>query len=256
MSLNIYIIYHKNLFEENTAEFTDEERKSLFKWVAVNESIPKEFPSWISKGSMIKEYEMRTYSPLMQMSNFYQNSVFFHLYWNKDEYVHSDYVGFAQYDMSFSADHIRKISEVLKQNTDYSIVFGAYPYPIQTAFDILSPEEWTNTLLIPYNLHYGTNHSIQDLTNIPIFLMHTFILPRHYFIYMMRFMDTWYPKLIKALNWSTRHLAGTLERAIGIYIALGILEAKFKHVIRLEGITHVDAQHTGDEMRGINPGKK
>jgi hypothetical protein len=81
--LTFFIIYHDKVFQENTAGFSPTELEA-FTWVAVNERIPKQDPEWIPKNSLLKEYEMKIHSPFYQMLNFYQNSVFFHLYWNKD----------------------------------------------------------------------------------------------------------------------------------------------------------------------------
>ena len=46
--LSIYIIYHKSTFIRNTEEFSADEIQKYFKWVAVNEKIPKVGDNWIS----------------------------------------------------------------------------------------------------------------------------------------------------------------------------------------------------------------
>jgi hypothetical protein len=54
--LNFFIIYHDQLFQENTSGFPAD--FDAFTWVAVNEKIPKPFPEW-NKTSVLKEYEMK-----------------------------------------------------------------------------------------------------------------------------------------------------------------------------------------------------
>ena len=71
-TLNLYIIFHKEVYESNTSSFTQESMKRILRWVAVNEAIPKDIPPWMPEESLIKEWEMPIHSPLYQMLNFYQ----------------------------------------------------------------------------------------------------------------------------------------------------------------------------------------
>jgi len=251
--VKLYIIYHKSLYRENTADFTVDELRKHFVWVAVNEKIPKDAVNWIPESSHIQEYKLPVFSPLLQMTNFYQNSVFFHLYWNRSM-ITSKYIGFGQYDMSFSAKSFREVEAKLRDDTADKIL-GAFPYDFRTVLDILSPAQWTEHFVAPYNKYYNMNHTLANIERTPIFLMHTFIMPTWFFIHMMGFVESVYPSILKALQWDTRHLAGTLERVLGLCIAFGIHEGKFAQIHQLEGIQHIDSQHTGDALRGILPGK-
>ena len=249
----VYIIYHTSVYRENTAGFSPDELQKYFVWVAVNEKLFKPVADWIPESAHIQEYKLPVFSPLLQMTHFYQNSVFFHLYWNKSM-IKTKYVGFGQYDMSFSAPVFRAVDADLCNDTANKCL-GAYPYNYQTILDILTPAQWTEYFVLPYNKYYNMNHTLSDIEKVPIFLMHTFIVPTWFFIHMMGFVESVYPSILKALQWDTRHLAGTLERVLGLCIAFGIHEGKFSQVIQLEGIQHIDAQHAGDVLRGIAPGK-
>jgi hypothetical protein len=246
--LNFFIIYHDRVFKENTSGFTEKELES-FTWVAVNEKIPKEFPDWIPKNSLLKEYEMKIHNPLYQMTNFYQNSVFFHLYWNK-ELLQSKYIGFGQYDMSFNADEMRAIVKAIENDTADKII-PVFMYP----FDGLCNREqmplWEELFVKPYNSYYGTSHELKSVEGLPLCLLHTFIMPTWFFLHMMPFVESLIPRILKIMNWDTRHLGGTLERVFALCISFGIVEGKFRHLVPLKGVSHIDSQHSPDALRGI-----
>jgi hypothetical protein len=244
--LNFFIIFHDKLFKDNVPLLP------CFTWVAVNEKIPKQIPDWLPKDSLIKEYEMKIHSPLYQMLNFYQNSVFFHLYWNKD-LIKSKYIGFGQYDMTFNKEDFEKILSDIKDDTADKII-PTFLYP----FEALCPKEvlpiWEEIFMKPYNSFYSMNHTLDSLKGIPLALLHTFIMPTWFFLHMMPFVESLLPRLLKFINWETRHVAGTLERVFALCISCGIVEGKFRHLIQLKGVSHNDSQHSADALRGIKEG--
>ena len=244
--LNFFIIYHDKLFKENTAGFTEKELE-IFTWVAVNEKVPKEFPDWIPK--IIKEYEMKIHNPLYQMTNFYQNSAFFHLYWNK-ELINSKYIGFGQYDMSFNADEMRTILKAIENDTADKII-PVFTYPFDGLCNSEEMPIWKELFIKPYNDYYGTSHELKSVEGLPLCLLHTFIMPTWFFLHMMPFVESLVPRILKFLNWDTRHLAGTLERVFALCISFGIIEGKFRQLIPLKGVSHTDSQRSADELRGI-----
>lgn len=243
--LNFFIIYHDQLFQENTSGIPE----GIFTWVAVNEKIPKVFPEWIPKNSLLKEYEMKVHCPLQQMNNFYQNSVFFHLYWNK-ELINSKYIGFGQYDMSFAAGEFMKVYDTLKDDTADKII-PVFMYP----FDVLCVKEelgvWDELFMRPYNSYYGTSHTLKSIEHLPLCLLHTYIMPTWFFLHMMPFVESVLPRILKFMNWETRHLAGNFERVFALCISCGIVEGKFRSLVPLQGVSHIDAQHSVDGLRGI-----
>jgi hypothetical protein len=226
----------------------------IFTWVAVNESIEKINDDWIPKDRLLKEWTMPVYNPLMQMSKFYQNSVFFHLYWNP-HLLKSKYVGFAQYDMAFDVDALGEIINKIGEDDGGDKIFGAYPYVLNTIYDILGAAEWEECFMKPYNDYYSTMHRLEDISTLPLLLLHTFIMPKWFFLHMMGFVDKMYVGILRALGWNTQHLAGTLERVLALCIGFGIKENKFRIVKLWSGVNHIDSQHTGDSFRGITVGK-
>jgi hypothetical protein len=250
--LTFYIFFHKDLFEQNTADFTEEERQKWFSWVALNEKIPKQFPKWLPPSSLLCEYTMPKYNPMYQMMNFYQNSGFLHLYWNS-HLINTRYIGFGQYDMKYDANEFRQIIRTL-ENDGGDKMIAAYTYPFGHLFDCLTPAQWEVHFLEPYNQYYHMNHTLNDLSKVPLALLHTFIIPKWFFLHMMPFVEKSIPSILSALQFETRHLAGTLERVFALCISCAILENKFKTMIKVNGISHEEHQHDEDALRGIVKG--
>ena len=241
--LTFYIVFHKDLFPSNTATFTTREIKELFTWVGVNKNISKIIPFQMAGYPLIYEYRMRFYNPSFQLNNFYQNSVFFHLYRNP-EYLQSKFVGFGQYDMKFdrSAIPARLVDDH---------VYGYFPYENEAIWNLLPIVYWQSCFLDPYNKQYGTSHTFDDLSQYPFFLYHTFILPTSFFMQIMPFVERNTNTLLAGLQNNTRHIAGTLERVFALCIACGLAEGVLKGHVTLGGISHISEQHVDDPLRGI-----
>jgi hypothetical protein len=217
-------------------------------WVAVNEQLEKEYPTWINK-RLLKEWEMPNHSPLYQMLHFYQNSFFYHLYNNRHT-ITTKYVGFGQYDQLLNANEFSQLVTLLENDKGDKLI-GTFLYEFDTCCDIFSQEDWKTLFLDSYNSFYHMNHTIEELKQLPMILLHTFIMPTWYFNHMMPFIEHITPKVVKALNWNTRHLAGTLERVYALTLAAGMLEGKFRQFIHFKGITQNDTQRTSDSLRSI-----
>lgn len=249
--LSFYIIFHKDIYQENTSSFSEETTKKFLKWVAVNEKIPKQYPLWIPTECLIKEWEMTIHSPLYQMLNFYQNSTFLHLFWNK-EHEKSKYIGFGQYDMSFDSAEFEKMDNVLKTTED--TVYGAFIYAFTAILPSYPYELLQYMFLTPYNEFYGTAHTFDKLKEMPLFLLHTFIIPSWFFKHMMPFIEKNIPHILRIFQWDTRHLAGTLERIFALCIACGMLEGKLRNILPLPGVKEKHEHRTEDSFRGISTG--
>jgi len=247
--LTFFIVFHDHVFRENTSDFIDGEIQEFFTWVAVNEKVPKDFPTWIP--NLLAEWKMKKHSPLFQMLNFYQNSVFYHLAWNK-ELIQSKYIGFGQYDMKMDAQEFRQVYQVISSTQDMGDkVFAPFLYGFDALFSSpITHNGWITSFLHPYNEYFGMNHTLESLSKLPLTLLHTFIMPTWFFLHMMPFVENLTPEILRALNWETRHLAGTLERVFALCISCGILEGKL-HLVPLSGFQHIENQHSEDKLRGI-----
>lgn len=251
--LTFYIIFHKLLFARNTKDFTEDERHDWFRWYAVNEEIPKTIPDWVPNECLVEEYKLKKYDPDQQRNKSYQNSCFFHLYYNP-AIVTTKYIGFGQYDMSMDVNTFRMAVDIMKkENTAF---FVMYPYNFIHLFNLFSDEIWNKHFVYHYNKYYNTNHTLDNIKNIPLALLHTFILPTSFFMEMMKFTEHIHTHIWTMLNFDSRHYAGTMERVFALYINFAIYEKRLTNVLNLQGFSHNQSQHMGDEMRGIQKGRE
>jgi hypothetical protein len=252
-TLELFIVFHKILFEKNTEEFTDEERKQWFRWYAVNEAIEKKIPDWIPDGCLVEEYKLREYNPLLQMTNSYQNSTFFHLFRNQ-EMLKGKYIGFAQYDMEIKAEGLRNAMRLMEERNDMCFMMYVFSFPY--LFTQFAPSDFEEFVVKPYNEFYGTKHKIEETALVPLPLLHTFIIPKWFFLHMMRFIEKNNTNVLRMLKFDTRHYAGTMERIFAICIGFAILEAKFSDVMHVSGFLNNESQRTQDAVRGVEAGSE
>jgi hypothetical protein len=251
--LTFYIIFHKLLFARNTEEFTQEEIQSWFRWYAANEEIPKEIPDWLPKECLIEEYKLRKYDPEQQRNKSYQNSCFFHLYWNKD-LIKSKYVGFGQYDISIMAEPIRNCLILTKEKDNYCFIM--FPYHIFHLFNPIPPEVWEKHFVKHYNTYYNTNHTLKEIAQLPLALLHTFILPTPFFLDMMKFVESIHAHIWQMILYNKLIYAGTMERVFALCINFALINKKFDNIFYVKGFDHNNSQNTGDAYRGIKKGEE
>lgn len=251
--LTTYIVFHKQVFPFNTKDFTQQELQEYFTWVGVNEKITKQLPDIFQSNNIIYEYKLKNHCPLYQMLNFYQNSVFFHLYKNP-ELVKSRYIGFSQYDMSINAELFRDCINSLKSSEQDKVV-GFFMYPYQALVNLFEEDKWEQIFFEPYRKYFGTRVFVKDIHHLPLCLLHSFILPSWFFFHMMPFVEKILPLILKELNWNTLHLAGTLERVFALCINCAIFEGKINVLLQSNAMKHEESQHMEDTLRGIKAGK-
>jgi len=155
--LTFYIVYHKILYEENTKDFTSEQKKRILKWVAVNEEITKEYPEWI-EGNVLKEWEMPHHSPLYQMLHWQQNSFFHHLFWNRQD-ITTKYIEFGQYDQMLDSAEFERLTNVL-QNDKGDKLFGSFTYTLVSIYHVFSQSDWNTIFIKNYNNFYKMKHEL------------------------------------------------------------------------------------------------
>jgi len=244
--MTFYIVFHRDVIPENTQEYTLEEMKQRFLWVSVNDTIPKSIPPEFPH---LAERSFPKYFPHLQASKFYQNSVFFHLYWNPS-FLTSEYVGFGQYDMEFKKEDFEN---TLSHLNNPNAVISFMPHPFVGCPHVYGFDTLYEMFLRPYNMFRRTKHRFSDLEKYPLCLYHTFIIPRWLFVEMMEFVDWNMPNLRMQLNSEVRHLAGTLERVFAFYISCALHEKRLEFY-EGKGIIHRDDQRIMDPFREM-PGR-
>lgn len=94
----IFIVFHKHIFDACYKNIPDEDLFKYFTFLAVNENIEKIYTK--NKYKVIKEWELPIYDKTFQERGYNENSAIYHVYSNK---LHKKYkyIGFFQYDMIF-----------------------------------------------------------------------------------------------------------------------------------------------------------
>ena len=245
--VSFFIAFHDAYYPENTREFTTEEIHRWFIWYSVALA-PIESEAKVPV--LLRERFLPVYDGgQMQKEHWYQNSMLFHLWRNRSAIQESEYVGFGQYDFILRKNGFEICRDLLQ--VDDNVCIGMLPYPLHTLWQVISPEAWDTFFTSRYNDMRGTNHSlIFGLWNEP-FLCHAFILPTWFFLEMMEFIDSVMPQL-KIMAGGERHVAGTIERALAIYLNFAFAEDRLRRFVVEGFVEHVEAQRCADSFRGIS----
>ena len=231
--LTFYVIFHQKIFPENIPD------NKVFKYLAANELVNKEIDANKLKHEIIYEYNTPNYNPLYQMLKFCDNSIILNI-----QPPPTPFVGFCQYDMSINSDKFNPIQKYLDGNNK---MIGFFPYPINVIFDILKPDQW-NEVLSVYNNNNNTTHLIENFTDLPFFLMNTYIIPSWFFTKIQTNLKSILPTIFKLLNYNMRHIAGTLERTNSLIIACALKEGVLKCALS-DSITDIASQKIVDPFR-------
>jgi hypothetical protein len=229
--LSFYIIFHKKLFPENIPNLP------CFTYLGANENVKKEISSL--NHPVVYEYDIDGYNPMYQMLQFCDNSIILNF-----PSPPTPFVGFCQYDMAINEDKFKLIFNHLD---NHNKMVGFFPSNIIIIQDILKKEQW-NQILNVYNSEHSTNHSIDNLSNIPFFLMNTYILPSWFYTKLQKQLRKFLPYILKFLNYNMRHIAGTLERTNALIIACALKEGALIAKIN-NAITDVRKQTLIDTLR-------
>jgi hypothetical protein len=123
-SLEIFVVFHKTLFDECYDELTPEEFKYLT-FIAVNENIQKYYNNK-KYTKVIHEYQLEKYDGFYQANRYNENSVLKHIHDNN--LAKTDYIGIVQYDMKFPKNSINQIIQQLSPNRCLSVMKSPFVF--------------------------------------------------------------------------------------------------------------------------------
>ena len=233
--IQIFIVFHKNIFDECYKNIPRNILSKYFTFIAVNENITKNYTQ--NKYKIINEWELPIYDRTFQERGYNENSAIYHVYANN---LHKDYkhIGFFQYDMVFN----NNIIYFLKINIAQESVFFYYK---NYDFNFCSYETWNEPDTLNYIIEdYEKFHNKSFSKNKQYPLYNSYIIPTQTYEKIMKWVtqlyDKIYPWCIEPPNSSGRsHIGGIYERimayAIGEenlnYVKLNILhDHKYKKV--------------------------
>ena len=241
-SVCVYTVYHATLYPSNFEGYSTKELREWFRLYAANEAVPKDFPDTKSLPPVIKEWELPWHDPLQQMNKMFNNSAMWHVWRNADSLPTTQFVGFSQYDIAIPRDSLR---DFLRMTSHPRRVGYMFPYAWDAfRLDEALPLQFWDSLDLPVKLH-------ELMAGRPAPLLHAAILPREGFEAMMEWLDAAKGTIVRALGHDVRHLAGTLERAMALWIAAHVHCGQLGPACHLKGCVHSPEQRLPDQYRGI-----
>lgn len=220
--IQIFIVFHKNIFDECYENIPDDILYKYFTFYAVNKNIEKHYTP--NKYKIVNEWELPIYDKTFQERGYNENSAIYHVYTNN---LHKDYkyIGFFQYDMLFN----NNIIEILQKNTtQLPTLFSIFC----CSFNFCSYQTWNEPNTLNYVIQDYENFykkSFSKTHNYP--LCNSYVIPNETYEKIMKWViqlyDKMYPWCIKYPNQShVGHIGVIYERIMAFCIG----EEKLKNI--------------------------
>lgn len=233
--IDLFVVFHDKL---NDCYYNDDIIDN-YKFINVNPN--NDLNSINSKFEIINQYEINNFIPLGKC--FAESEVIYNIYKNSYLYENLDYIGFLQHDIDSSILK-QELIENLILNYDH-INFQPYlfvtDYNQKILMDVNQPNKKTgkgvncyDIILEDYNLYYGTNYKLSDLSDEILNLCSSFILKTNLFVEMMAFISYIIESnKLEKFDTERKHRiqGGYLERYYAIWLALNNLKST---VVKLE----------------------
>ena len=229
--MQIFIVFHKYIFDECYVSIPDDILKKYFTFIAVNETIPKYYTP--NKYNIINEWELPIYDKTFQEKGYNENSAIYHVFINN---LHKNYkqIGFFQYDMIFKSNIIDNIINTKNDINIENICYCIMPRDYNFCTNITWKEPNTADFIInDFECYYK---KVFD-KNKPGPLLNSFIITSENYDKIMKWVtqlyDKLYPWCVQPPNWSYKgHIGNIYERVMAYAIS------QFSNNIELLNITH------------------
>lgn len=242
-SFKIFVVFHKSIHEKCYEELDPDEFSHLV-FVAVNENLPKTYPT-DTKYNIIKEWELPIYDPELQKNGFCENTVIRHVYLNK-LYGNATHVGFCQYDAYFKKGSINSVKQTMTPNSIHAMIMCGW-----SLYESNFPNHFLIDRVIKNMYEYFPN--VQFSKNTVFAMCNTFVLP-------VSVLDTIMPWIIQLdpVIWPAsvkppercdhwRMPACYLEHVMGM-----VLSSLYREFYQWPGIIHPTTHGVMQELRYEN----
>ena len=210
--VQIFVFFHKNIFDEMYDGVSQEDLDKYFTFVAINKDNPKIFTP--NKYKVINEWDLPGYEPELQNTGYMENSAIYHIFKHK---LHAPYehVGFLQYDMQIGSDYIDIIKNLPTDNTIHA--YSTYDYDFCFGRSVYFTDQKLMKLMIE---DYTQYHDIKPPVKNKYPLNNAYVVPTPLFEEVMQWASQLPKKLADVKCGETELCRGGLfERAMGL--ALG-----------------------------------
>lgn len=212
--IQIFIVFHKNIFDECYKNIPDDILYKYFTFFAVNENIEKCYTQ--NKYKVINEWELSIYDKTFQERGYNENSAIYHVYANN---LHKDYkyIGFFQYDMMFNDNIIEFLQKNITQ-TPTLFSYNCYNFKF-CSYQTWNEKKTLNYVINDYEKFYEKNFNFNN--QYP--LCNSYIIPNETYEKIMKWVtqlyDKIYPWCIQPPNRSHfGHIGGIYERIMAYCI--------------------------------------
>ena len=205
--IQIFIIFHKYIYDECYKNIPETILKEYFTFVAVNEKIQKEYTK--DKYKVINEWELPIYNKSLQERDFRENSAIYHIYVNN---LHKNYefIGFFQYDMIFTEDIINILNMNKKMNIEY------YPFEVYDFNNCTIHRGWNDIKLIEYIINDYEEYFKKEFSKNELYpLMNSYIISIETYDKIMPWIINLHDKIYFL---SSQGIAGIFEAIMGFCI--------------------------------------
>jgi hypothetical protein len=214
-NFQIFIVFHKNIFDECYQNIPDDLLYKYFTFLAVNKNISKTYTQ--NKYKVINEWELPIYDNTFQERGYNENSAIYHVYANN---LHKDYnyIGFFQYDMKFNDNIVDFLQKNITTKPSY-FCFENYDY------HFCSYQTWHEPITLNYIISeyeaYFKKPFNKD-TKYPLY--NSYVIPVEIYEKIMKWViqlyDKFYPWCIEPPNCTVfGHIGVVYERIMAYAIA-------------------------------------
>lgn len=229
MDIQIFIVFHKFIFDGCYMKIPNDILYKYFTFIGVNENIQKHYTQ--DKYKVVNEWELPIYDKLFQERGYNENSAIYHIYAN---HLHKDYkyIGIFQYDMVFNENIIDYLQKNITE-TPTNFYFSSYN------FDFCTYQSWNEITTCDYvidNYEAFYNKSFTKKSKYPLY--NSYVIPVENYENIMKWVvqlyDRLYPFCIEPPNSNDfGHMGGIYERIMGFAIGEENL-----HYINMDIVMH------------------
>ena len=223
-SFQIFVVFHKNIFDECYSTIPDKILQEYFTFIAVNPTIPKVYTA--NKYKIINEWEFPIYDPTFQERGYNENSALYHIYANG---IHNNYkrIGFFQYDMIFNSNVPETIA---KSMNSFALEKYSFNFCNVTTWNELKTSEF---VVNDYETFFNVKFSKDKLYP----LLNSYVIRSQLFEKIMKWVIQLYPKMypwcVQLPNQSHQgHIGMIYERVMAYALGqeqINFLELEIKH---------------------------
>ena len=217
MKLQIYIIFHRTIYDICYSSIPQEYLDKYFTFVAVNNNIEKIYTK--NKYKVINEWDFLIYNEDFQRLGYLDNSVIYHIYAN-NLHKNYDYIGFFQYDMFFQNNFIDLLENIINTSNDkISFELNRSSIPFNYLYNDYSNNDLIEYIINDYEIHFNKKCSRNKMY--PLF--NAYIIPSESYDKCMEWVVKLYDKIY---DYATKppspthyaHIAGVYERIMALFI--------------------------------------